>query len=299
MSLTPRLQLTLSARLDHWKNYSAHNFETDAVTGLPTANNRPSLADKKNTVGSPRIGALYRFTDNVSVWGSASWGFRAPTLNELYRSFSVGAVRTLGNENLGPERLAGGEFGVNVAPVSNLTWRTTWFDNRVKNAVSNITLPSPANTRQRQNLGKTRIWGIQSDIEYRLSTYWRLTGGYLYDMATVREFPADRTLVGRFLPQVPKHRGSIQLVYSNPRYFTVSAAAQAVSRQFEDDVNLLRLPGFATVDLNFSRTMSSNVDVFFGVQNLFDRTFYVQRNPTTIGAPRLITGGFRLTFTGQ
>lgn len=299
VSVTTRLQLTLSARLDHWRNYDAHNLETDAITGLPTANNRSTLPDKKNTVGSPHVGALYHLTDNVSVWGGASWGFRAPTLNELYRAFMVGAVRTLANENLGPERLVVGEAGVNVAPIRNLTWRTTWFNNRVKNPVSNVTLPSPVNTRQRQNLGRTRVWGIQSDIEYRLRTYWRMTGGYLYDMATFREFPADITLIGRFLPQVPKHRGSVQLAWSNPRYFTASFGAQFSSRQFEDDQNLLRLPGYGVVDLNFSRTISRNADVFFGVQNLLDRTFYVQRNPTTIGAPRLITGGFRLTFAGR
>jgi outer membrane receptor protein involved in Fe transport len=72
-----------------------------------------------------------------------------------------------------------------------------------------------------------------------------------------------------------------------------------MSRQFEDDINTLRLPGFGTVDVNVSRTISEDFEVFFGVQNLLDRTYYVQRNPTTIGAPRLITGGFRLTFTGR
>jgi len=297
ISVTSRLQLTLSARLDHWRNFDAHNLETDALTGLPTANNRSSLPDKENTVGSPHVGALYHLTGWVSVWGGASWGFRAPTLNELYRSFSVGAVRTLANENLGPERLVGGEAGVNVAPIRNLTWRTTWFNNRLKNPVSNVTVG--LNLRQRQNLGRTRIWGIQSDIEYRLKAYWRLSGGYLYDMASVREFPADPTLIGRLLPQVPKNRGSVQLVYSNPKYFTASVGAQFVSRQFEDDQNLLRLPGFGVADVNFSRTISRNAVAFFGVQNLLDRTFYVQRNPTTIGAPRLITGGFRLTFAGR
>jgi outer membrane receptor protein involved in Fe transport len=297
VSVTSRLQLTFSARLDHWKNYNAHNLETDAVTGLPTPSSRATLADKKNTVGSPHVGALYRLADSLSIWAGLSWGFRAPTLNELYRTFAVGANRTLANENLGPERLVGGEAGVNVAPARGLVWRTTWFRNRVKNPVSNVTLPSPPNTRQRQNLGRTRIWGIQSDVEYRVQTYWRLTGGYLYDMATVREFPSDTALVGRFLPQVPKHRGSAQVTYSHPRFFTASLGAQFSSRQFEDDQNLFRLPGYGVVDFNFSRTLSRQVDVFFGVQNLLDRTFYVQRNPTTIGPPRLLTGGVRLSFT--
>jgi outer membrane receptor protein involved in Fe transport len=59
------------------------------------------------------------------------------------------------------------------------------------------------------------------------------------------------------------------------------------------------LPGYGSVDMNVGRSVSEDVEVFFGVQNLLNRTFYVQRNPTTVGAPRLITGGFRVTFRGQ
>ena len=44
--ITPvsKLVVTLSARLDHWRNYDAHFLETSVATGLPTANNRPSCA---------------------------------------------------------------------------------------------------------------------------------------------------------------------------------------------------------------------------------------------------------------
>ncbi len=297
ISVTSRLQVTLSARLDHWKNYDAHNLETTVATGAPTANNRPSLLDKKNTVGSPHVAARYHFSDKVSVWAGGSWGFRAPTLNELYRSFSVGAVRTLANENLGAERLFGGEAGVNVSPVRNLTWRATWFHDRFKSPVSNVT--TGVNLRQRQNLGRTRIYGIQTDVEHRFATYWRFSGGYVYDMATVRENPVDRLLQGKLLPQVPRHRGSVQLSYSNPKYAFASVGAQFMSRQFEDDQNLLRLPGYGTMDINVGRAITENFEAFFGVQNLLDRQFYVQRNPTTAGAPRLITGGFRITFRGR
>ena len=71
---------------------------TPLATHRPSCNDDdtvPCLADKKNTVGNPRVGALYHLTDQVSVWGRISWGFRAPTLNELYRQFAVGTVTTL------------------------------------------------------------------------------------------------------------------------------------------------------------------------------------------------------------
>jgi iron complex outermembrane receptor protein len=157
---TNALVLTFSARVDSWRNYDAHNHETNVPSGTPTAGNRPTLPDTKDTVGSPRVAALYRINDKVSAWGSLGWGFRAPTLNELYRQFRVGALLTLANDQLGPERLVGGEAGIRVEPMQNVSIRSTWFDNRVKNPVSNVTRTDLVNTQQRQNLGRTRIWGL-------------------------------------------------------------------------------------------------------------------------------------------
>jgi outer membrane receptor protein involved in Fe transport len=325
-----KVTVTLSARVDRWRNYDAHNLETAVATGLPTVNNKLScttsggvppscLNDRDDAVVSPRVAAIFHATDQVSVWGDFGLGFRAPTLNELYRQFSVGAVLTRANDQLGPERLTGGEVGINITPVRNVTVRTTWFDNRVKDPVSNITIGT--NLQQRQNLGRTRIWGIQSDVEYRLGSSWRFSGGYLYDQAKVEEFAANPALVGLFLPQVPAHRGSVQVAYANPRFFTVAVGAQFLGRQFDDDQNVRTvgaaalaeagntastapgLPGYAVVDLMASRAMGraigNNLEVFFGVQNLFDKEYFVQTGPSTIGTPRLINAGVRVRFAGR
>jgi iron complex outermembrane receptor protein len=310
-----KLAVTLSARVDRWRNYDAHNLETTVATGLPTANNKPSLPDKEDTVVSPRVAAIYHVTDQVSAWGDFGLGFRAPTLNELYRQFSVGLLLTRANDQLGPERLRGGEVGINVTPARNVTVRTTWFDNRVKDPVSNVTIGT--NLQQRQNLGKTRIWGIQTEVEYRAGSFWRFSGGYLYDQAKVKEFAANPALVGLFLPQVPAHRGSVQVAYANPRFFTIAGGVQFLGRQFDDDLNTRfvppaalteagydvstapGLPGYVLVDLMASRSFGKNLDVFFGVQNLFDQAFFVQTNPSTVGTPRLINGGVRVRFVGR
>ena len=291
IAVTPRLRLTLSARLDHWKNYNASKTETTSVTTVT------SFADKKNTVGSPHAAALYKVSDRLSVWGGTSWGFRAPTLNELYRQFSVGALVTRSNDQLGPERLFGWESGVNVEPIRNLTWRNTVFDDRFTHAVSTITVGT--NLAQRQNVGKIRIWGIQSDAEYRLLTNWKITSAYIYDMARVKEFnqsPSNPSLVGKFLAQVPRHRGTVGLEYVNKKYFDIGSQYRYVSAQYDDDVNTpaRRLGGYGTVDLTGSRQVRENIDVFFNVQNIFNKEFIVQTNPRTIGAPRQFTTGFRL-----
>ena len=313
ISVTDKFQLTLSARLDHWKNYDAHNLQFNAVTGASLATSRPScnvepevpcLADKKNTIGSPRIGALYHLTDSVSVWSSLSWGFRAPTLNELYRQFAVGSTTTLANDQLGPERLTSGEGGVTYSATRNLIWRSSWFYNKFTNPISNVTIATTPTTitRQRQNLGQTRIWGLQSEVEYRLQNYWRLGMAYMYDVAKVKEGRPDSTgvsLVGKYLAEVPMHRGSMELSYSNPRYVTAAASFQITGGQYDDDLNTLWLPYYNTVDFNVSRKLIRGLDAFFGVQNVLNREFYVQRGPTTTGGPRLVTGGLEYAWNGR
>ncbi|HVQ14457.1 MAG TPA: TonB-dependent receptor, partial [Vicinamibacterales bacterium] len=299
------LVLTLSARVDSWKNQDGHIIETTVATGLPSAGNRPTLQDRDDTVVSPRVATLYRFTDRVSVWGDVGWGFRAPTLNELYRQFSVGLVRTLANEDLGPERLFGGEVGVRLETSRNSSFRSTFYDNGVKNPVSNVTIGM--NLQQRQNLGRTRIRGWQNDVEVRLRPSLRLTGGYLFNNAKVTEFEANPALVGLYLPQVPKHRGSVGVSYSNPRYVTVAATGMFFGRQFDDDLNQRTKPGetepglppYGVLDFSVSRDFGRNFEAFFGVQNTFDQEYYVQLQPTTTGSPRLINGGIRVRFSGR
>ncbi len=312
IELTSKLRLTLSARLDHWRNYDSHNLETSAATGLPLTTNAVScdttqtancLASKTNTVGSPKAGIVYHVNEKISLWSSLSWGFRAPTLNELYRQFRVGTVLTLPNEKLGPERLVAGEGGINYTPVRNLTWRSTWFVNRFTNPVSNVTISTGSTiTRQRQNLSRTRIWGLQSDVDYRLRTNWKFAMSYLYDIAKVRESTPDVTgtsLTGMYLPEVPRHRGTAEVSYSNPKYVTASASVQFVGGQYDDDINTQWLPYYSTVDFNVTRKVGRNMEAFFGVQNLLDRTFYVQRGPTTVGAPRFFTGGLEISWNGR
>jgi outer membrane receptor protein involved in Fe transport len=302
----PKLTVTLSARVDRWRNYDPHNIETSLLTGVTTD---PPLASRQDTVASPRVGALYRFTDRVKIWGDLGTGFRAPTLNELYRQFRVGTVLTLANPQLGPERLVGGEAGVSLMPARNLTWRTTWFDNRVKDPVSNVTqtVVGPNVTQQRQNLGRTRIWGVQTDVEYRLGPFWRLSGGYLYDQARVKENPANPTLEDKFLAQVPKHRGSVQVRYVDPRVAIISLDVQAIGAQFDDDQNTRAVPGYdspglpkyALLSLSASRAVGRNVEVFVAAQNLLDQQYFVGTLPTLVGPPRLVSGGIRVRLQGR
>ena len=311
-----KLVLTLSARVDRWHNYNGHNLETTVATGLPTVNNRSSIPESNDTVVSPHLGALYHASDRVSLWGAVNSGFRSPTLTELYRQFSVGAITTRPNDQLAPERLVGEEVGINIAPARNVSVRLTWFGNRITNPVANVTLSTTL--AQKQNLPETRVRGVQTDIDYRVGSSWRFSAGYLYDDATVTDGGVtNAVLTGKVLQQVPKHRGSLQAAYSNPKYVTVTLGVQIVGLQYNDDLNVnlipvatltangyeaaypAGLPGYAVADFSVSRDLGRTIQAFVGVQNLFDTAYFVQTNPSTIGTPRLVNGGVRIHFSGR
>ena len=89
----------------------------------------------------------------------------------------------------------------------NLFWKTTWYDNRVTDPVSNVTISTvgTAVTQQRQNLGRTHIRGIQTDVDYQFADHWQVGGGYLFNQATVEEFQnAGKALARAASPARPK-----------------------------------------------------------------------------------------------
>jgi len=288
-----RAVVTLGVRADHWRNYDAS--QTEIVNATSAATVTP-YADTSKTRLTPRAGLLVHVSDRLALRVSAYGGFRAPSLNELYRPFRVGNVLTQGNPNLGPERLMGGELGLNHAPSSRFSWRATAFWDRVEDPIANATLSvTPALiTRQRQNLGRARIRGASVEADFQPVPDLRLQASYVLSDARVLEFPAAPEIEGNLLPQVPRHRASLRLDYLRPGLLNVSLRGRFDDRRFDDDQNRLPLASLFVTDLTLFRPLGESWGAFVSVENLFDRRYPVQATPVDLlGTPRTVTGGLR------
>jgi iron complex outermembrane recepter protein len=293
-TITPRWQLTASVRYDNWRDSSAASVTRTLATGAVQPR---FFAPRSDDAISPRLALLFRANEKVSLRAAAYRAFRAPTLNELYRAFRVGDTLTLANENLGPERLAGGEAGADFTPLGRLTLRTTAYWTEIDNPVTNFTLSVTPTliTRERRNLGRVRSRGVEFEADYRVDSFWHLSAGYLFADATVREAPQDARLVGLRVPQVPRHQFTLQTSYANPKYLTAAIQFRASGRQFDDDQNRLPLNSFSVLDATMSRRLNRWLEVFFAAQNVLDERYAVGRTPIeTLGAPRLFRGGLRI-----
>ena len=272
-ALGSRTVATLGARLDRW-----------------------SGGERDVTAVSPRASVLVRASSRLTFTAAGYGAFRAPTLNELHRSFRVGNTLTLANPDLTDERLWGGEAGLAWRiPGDRLRLRAVGFSSRVEDPVANVTLRTTPQliTRERQNLGRTRSRGVETDAEARLGRWLQVSAGYAFIDAVVTSFSASPDLVGNQLPQVPRHQATFAIRFSQPRVLQLSLGSRVSSEQFDDDQNQLPLPGYLTIDARASRQVG-RASIFAVVENVTDKRYAVGLTPTpTIGPPRSFRAGVR------
>jgi outer membrane receptor protein involved in Fe transport len=293
--ITSQWLLGVGARVDRWRNYDAHSTSTPLATPGPST--VVAFADRDETAFSPRLSLLYKPVDNVSLFASGYRAFRAPTLNELYRSFRVGNIITQSNANLKAERLTGGEGGAALTALDRrLNIRGTFFWSETARTVGNITVSFTPEliTRRRENLGRTRSRGVELEAEANLTNTLVLSGGYQFVDAEVLQFPPNPVLEGLQIPQVPRNQLTFQLRYSDPSRVIVGLQGRFVGAQFDDDLNQLKLDNFFVLDALASRPIGRGVEVFAAAENLFDRNYSVGRTPVrTVGPPLLVRVGIR------
>ena len=301
INIGSRFFINASARIDHWRNYAALSTTRPLTTGAVAT--LTLFPDRTERAFSPQLSVLYKLTSKLSFTGSASRAFRAPTLNELYRSFRVGNVMTLANEQLKAERLTAGEVGARFNTADGrAVVRGTFFWDEITRPIANVTLKTTPTliTRQRQNLGRTRSRGVEIEAEARLNQFWSFSAAYLFADATVVRFSANTALEGLQIPQVARHQFTFQARYANPSIVTVGLQGRAASSQFDDDQNLFRLGQYFTLDAFISRRVTHSLDAFVAIENLFNQRYDIGKTPvTTLGPPLLIRAGLRFHLSGK
>jgi outer membrane receptor protein involved in Fe transport len=237
---------------------------------------------------NPRAGLVFRASDDVTVRASGYRGFRAPSLNELYRPFRLGNVLTEANADLTEEYLWGLEGGVDIHPHRSLLVRLNGFYNSFQDPVANVTISTtPALiTRQRRNLGSATIQGFEAEAIHQLGAGWSVRGAYIFSDAVVDE-------TGLQIPQSPRNQGVVGTGYDGRFQLTVDF--RIVGDTYDDDLNQLLLPAFNLLDFSLRVPLSRQIDAYFAVENVANTDYVVRLTPIeNLGAPRVAHGGIEV-----
>ncbi|NWD23461.1 TonB-dependent receptor [Pseudomonas yamanorum] len=243
----------------------------------------------------PRVGLVYRYTDELSFYGSYTESFKPnSTIAPL-------ANKTILDGSLEPEQSKSWELGTKLDIPGRITASAALFNIEKRNVLVQV---GDGLTSVYSVAGKVRSRGLELDASGQLTDKWSVIGSYAYTDAVVTE---DPELKGNRLQNVAKNTGSLSAVYDfgsilGGDQLRVGAGARYVGERSGDAANSFDLPGYTVADA--FATYDTKVDgqkVKFqvNVKNLFDRTYYTSAVNTqfvSIGDARQVSVSSTLEF---
>lgn len=282
------LVLSAGARGDRW---SIRRGELDSAAANGATTGQTRYPDRAGWLASLRGAALFHALPGLDLRAAAYSGMRVPTLNELYRSFTVFPVTTLANPALVPERLRGYEGGIDWRLARGANVHVTGFDNRVANAIANITLN--ATSQQRRNVPAIRARGIEAAGDAQLGAV-ALAGSLVWTAARV-EAPGQ-PFDGLRPPQVPRLAANAEARWSPRVGWALGATLRHTGRAYEDSLQTAALAAATTLGGFATTPLAHGFTLVLRGENLTNSTVVTRNSGGTIdlGTPRTLWIGVRL-----
>lgn len=303
VQVAERWTLYGALRWDRWESSDGFQDAFDRVTAELLERDR--FASRSGSVVSPSIGLTTRVGDRSLVRLALYGGFRAPTLNELYKPILGPSGRIASDPGAEPETLRGVEGSWTWQPSGDSSVGLTLFRVEVEDLITNITVGFAGDEpelippcgivapglrcRQRANVGEMRSEGLELSAGYRSSLGYRVRLTGLVQEAVIVSSPEAAQLVGKRVQQAPDwvlglavggpvgSRGSFDVSY------------RWVSERYDDDVEEDYLGETRSVSVSIGWRLGDGLDARLNVLNAFDRF-----NPVGISAGSLYRGAPRL-----
>jgi iron complex outermembrane receptor protein len=268
-------------------------FDQQAGKGIPFTRN----TDLNGQKWIPRAGLVYRYTDELSFYGSYTKAFKP---NSSIAALAGGTV--LDSATL-PEESKAWELGAKWNVDKRISGTLALFDIKKRNVLVANFDSLTANTVY-TTAGEVRSRGVELDLSGQLNERWSLIGGYAFTDAWVVEDPA---LKGNRLQNVPQHSGSLSAVYDfgavlGAGRLRAGAGAHYVGERAGNPENDFDLPGYTVADAFATyetKLDGQKVKLQLNVKNLFDRTYYssaVSRYFVSMGDARQVSVATTLEF---
>lgn len=288
-------EVLLSGRLQTFLNY-------DGFDGAPGGAGPVSATSA--TSFDPRLSLQWTVTPNVGLRAAGYSAFRAPTLDNLYRSFSVPFGIFLPNAQLTPEKLWGfeGGFDVNWGPLSA---QFTAYYQQVTDLITTRNLgptqlpPGFFFGTQNINAGKAIVQGLEAQVGWQIAPGWKADVNYTTVSSKIVENQYDPLSIGRQQAGIPTQQAAATLAYSDPRGWRAMARFRWIGQSWGDNDNTLPLDSFTVFDVSAGYSFNGRAEAFVNIQNLFNQYYIADNsglNPPLQGTPFTVFAGVKARF---
>lgn len=314
---TSRLQATVALRYDHWTNSNGvarMTKFTAGVAGTPLGGN---LEDVSKGSLNPSVTTRFNLSEHFAIRGAAYRAFRAPGLNNLYRSFSSTTSITIANPGLLPETLTGGEAGIDIRGRA-FSVGATAFQYNTKSLIASYRITSAAvappeviaicgptlsNCPATVNLNTNSQDAISRGLEFVAT--WEIVPSVTVDGTftyTDSHYETSTTgdPIGVQLGGIPRDVVTLGVDFEPTSRWNLYASVRNTGGMYLDVNRTIPQKHFALFSASTSYRLSDRLQVYGSAVNL-GREVYTDNATTsaaskTLGMPRAITSGLRLTF---
>ncbi len=254
-------KLVLSAGL----RYDAFMTEPETTAGYSDHHD-----SHDNSALTGRIGAVYHVADWLSPYVQVSQGFKAPTVYDLYYSYSTGAIFE-GNPDLEAEKSLSYELGLR-GKGSVFQYELSGFYNQYQDFITSVTTGTSGSQDvvTMVNLDEARIYGAEfaATVLGPVGTYTKLSAAYA---------KGEDVNTGRALDSVAPLTGVIGLGYDNSDR-TLGALLNytwVASKDEWSEVDNLEAPSYSLVDLTVYYHPIQDLTLRAGLFNALDEKYWL------------------------
>lgn len=264
--LAARLTLVAGGRIDYAKRRYDDLYLSDG-----------DQTDRRYyKVFSPKVGFVYRATENAAVFANVSRSYEPPLLSELASYGAPGFLPLKAQDTWQTEIGARGKVFDR-----RLNYEIAFFNWAVKNEIINQNLVpfpgAPFTIPSYRSVPETRHTGFELATDAVLAKNFFVRNGILSWRAAYTfsnfKFTEDANFDGRFIPGQPKHIVRSELRYDHPKNIWISPNVDwSPDAYFVDSANIFRNDSYAVFNFKagFDRP---KYGVFFEANNLFDRIY--------------------------
>ncbi len=231
-------------------------------------------------------------------------GFRAPTLNELYRPFRVKNDIIESNQNLNTEKHLGFEAGLRYSPDESWFFSANIFRYQLDDMIANVVLsresgfsplcgfiPDGGSCGQRLNLTKSTVEGLELVWQSQITESFSASALLVYAPSEIDSNEALPALVGNEFPHSSRFRSSLSLSWLPRDELKVWSNFRYQRSEYEDIGNARILDDSFLTDLGVQYAITGQHALSVHIENLFDteiETGISTDGLVSIGAPRTL-----------
>jgi len=254
-------------RQDWWETFEGYN----TTEGY--------LSSKSASAFSPKGAIVFKPFEKTTVKISGGRAFRAPTVYDMYRSWTTSTGSTYySNSNLKPETNTSWDASVSQGFWEGAKLTVTYYENYISDLIySSQTAPKVYN---KFNAGKAESKGVEMEAEQRFGKLARLFANYTYAATKIKENSANPSSVGKQMTDVPEHMFSFgsDLDYGP---FGASFVGRYVGKRYSSDTNNDTARGvqgaydpYFVGDVKLRYKITSWATASFAVNNIWDEKYY-------------------------